>query len=318
MNLRVMYLILVRIAFCVCVLISFQAFGQQDSQYTQYMYNTMSVNPAYAGSRGKLSAAILYRSQWIGIKGAPETQTFNVHSPIDENLGLGLSVVNDNIGNGTVSETNIDLNLSYTIAVGEKQKMSFGLKAGGHILNINPTKLAGYQNFSEETDFQGIDHKFSPNIGAGVYYHTQKFYAGISVPNLLEIQHFENSPNTGNVSYEKMNLYFISGYVHHFSKDLKFKPAALLKMVSGSPLQVDLSTNFMYKEKFILGAGYRWNGTFSVLTGFNIAPNFLIGLAMDKETTALGNTSFDNSSFEILLRYELLKKVDKLITPRFF
>ena len=148
--------------------------AQQDAQYTQYMFNTISVNPAYAGSRGQLSFAGLYRSQWLGLNGAPESFTLNLHSPIrNSKLGYGVSVVNDNIGDGTVQETYLDVVLSYTIDVSDYAKLSFGLKGGGNFLNLDFTKL---RNFDAEVVQQDdIDNRFAPNFGLGVYYHTDKF-----------------------------------------------------------------------------------------------------------------------------------------------
>lgn len=294
--------------------------AQQDAQYTQYMYNTMSVNPAYAGSRGALSIAALHRSQWIGLDGAPTTQTLNVHSPIGKSVGLGLSIVNDEIGEGVNQETNFDVLFSYTIPTSDTGKLSFGIKGGGHLLNIDFTVLNQYVQELDGTN--NIDNKFSPNIGAGVYYHTNKFYLGLSVPNFLETEHFEPSSNSNESSSylasERMNFYMITGYVFDLSDTWKLKPALLTKWVEGAPLQVDMSANFWFNQKLSLGAAYRWDAAWSVLTGFQITDSFMVGLAYDKETTDLGNTTFNDGSFEVFLRFELFKNLDKIISPRFF
>ncbi len=293
--------------------------AQQDAQYTQYMYNTIVVNPAYAGSRGVFSAAALHRSQWVGLDGAPTTQTLNVNSPVSKNLGLGLSVVRDEIGNGTLAETSFDASASYTIRTSRTAKLSFGLKAGGHLLNVNYAQLSGYGIDKMASDLPQADKKFSPNIGVGVYYHTDKFYLGLSAPNLLETEHFDTSKSSGShLATERINYYAIAGYVFDLSYNLKFKPAVLFKAVSGAPLQADVSANFMYNEKFTFGAAYRWDAAVSALVGFQISDSFMIGVGYDKETTALGNSSFNSGSFEIMLRYELYSKVKRLITPRFF
>lgn len=167
--------------------------AQQDAQYTQYMYNTIAINPAYAGSRGVMSIAALHRSQWVGLDGAPTTQTLNLHAPTGKRVGLGLSIVNDEIGNGTSQQTYFDGAFSYTIPTGTNGKLSFGLKAGGHLLNIDFSKLSGFSEEQGSNGFQSIDKKFSPNFGAGVYFHSNKFYAGLSVPNFLETEHFDSS-----------------------------------------------------------------------------------------------------------------------------
>ncbi len=295
--------------------------GQQDAQYTQYMYNTMSVNPGYAGSRGQFSAAALYRSQWVGLNGAPETFTLNLHSPIrDSNLGYGVSVVNDNIGDGTVSETNIEAVLSYTIDVSLEGKLSFGLKAGGHLLNLDFNKLRNFDAEPVSTD--NIENRFSPNFGLGIYYHTNTFYAGLSAPNLLQTEYFDNGQQDANsvqfLSKERINFYLITGVVLDLNGNLKFKPAVLTKMVGGAPLQVDLSASFLFNDKFSFGAAYRLDAAVSGLVGFQISEQLMLGLAYDRETTALGGTQFNDGSFEVFLRYELVKSFQRLVSPRFF
>lgn len=115
-----------------------------------------------------------------------------------------------------------------------------------------------------------------------------------------------------------MNFYLITGYVFDLNPSLKFKPAALLKAVSGAPLQIDVSANFMFNEKFTIGADYRWDAAFSSLFGFQITDKFRLGLAYDREVTELGNSSFNDGSFEVLLRYELWSKYKNIIAPRFF
>ncbi len=294
--------------------------AQQDAQYTQYMFNTLSVNPAYAGSRGQFSAAALYRSQWVGLAGAPESFTLNLHSPIRESkVGYGLSVINDNIGEGTVQETDIDAVVSYSLDVSENAKLSFGLKVGGSILNLDFSQLRNFD--SEAIDGNNIDNQFSPNFGLGVYYHSKKFYAGLSAPNILETEYFDNQNSTGGVNFlarERINLYLITGYVFDLNNNFKFKPAALLKAVGGAPLQVDVSANFLFNDKFMFGAAYRWDAAVSGLLGFQISDQMMLGLAYDRETTALGGTQFNDGSFEVFLRFELVKSFEKLVSPRFF
>ena len=300
-------------------LASASTLAQQDAQYTQYMYNTMSVNPAYAGSRGQLSMAALYRSQWIGLEGAPRTFTLNLHSPIrNSRVGYGISVVNDNIGDGVVQETYIDAAFSYTIDVSRDAKLSFGLKAGGNLLSLDVSGLQKYQEEFVDTD--NIDNRFTPNFGLGIYYHTDRFYAGLSAPNLLESEHFDNSAGESSsfLSVDRVNFYMITGYVFDLNANLKFKPALLTKVVSGAPLQLDLSGTFLFNEKFSFGAAYRWDAALSGLLGFQLNEQLMIGLAYDRETTELGGTQFNDGSVEILLRWELVKSYGRLVSPRFF
>lgn len=293
--------------------------AQQDAQYTQYMYNTLSVNPAYAGSRGVFSVTGLHRSQWIGLDGAPSTQTLNLHSPVGKRVGVGMSIVNDEIGNGTRSETYFDASFSYTIPLSNSQKLSFGLKAGGHLLNIDFSKLAGFTDEQGANGIVNIDNKFSPNFGAGLYYHTDSFYLGFSIPNFLETEHFDSSGTSSSfLGKERISYYLISGYVFNLNSNLKFKPTILMKMVAGAPLQVDLSTNFLIGDKLLLGAAYRLDASISGLAGFQVSDKFMLGIAYDRETTELGNTSFNDGSFEVFLRFELFNNQNRVITPRFF
>ncbi|GAB5539523.1 MAG: type IX secretion system membrane protein PorP/SprF [Salibacteraceae bacterium] len=295
--------------------------AQQDAQYTQYMFNTLSVNPAYAGSRGQLSFAGLYRSQWVGLDGAPETFTLNLHSPIrNSRLGYGVSIVNDNIGDGVVQQTYLDAVVSYTIEFAREAKLSFGLKMGGNMISLD---FNGLRNFDQEVVQQdNIDNQFNPNFGLGLYYHTDRFYAGVSAPNILETEYFDNSGGDANsvnfLSAQQINLYLITGYVFDIGADLKFKPALLTKAVGGAPLQVDLSANFLFADRFSFGAAYRWDAAVSALAGFQITDQIMLGLAYDRETTELGGTQFNDGSFEIFLRLELLKSFQRTVSPRFF
>ncbi|MDO6598341.1 type IX secretion system membrane protein PorP/SprF [Oceanihabitans sp. 2_MG-2023] len=294
----------------------FENFAQQEAQYTQYMYNTMSINPAYAGSREVLSIVGLYRTQWVGLEGAPNTQTLSVHSPIgsSEKLGLGLSIVNDNIG--PTHETNFDIDLSYTLHTSDKGRFSFGLKAGGHLMNINYDELNRY-NEGDAVLPTGSISEFSPNVGVGLYYrHADKWYLGVSAPNLLETEHLDEISLS--TAKERIHYYLIGGYVFDLTENLKFKPAFLGKAVEGAPLQVDLTANFLINDKLTLGAAYRWSAAVSALAGFQITEGLMIGLAYDRETTELGKTKFNDGSYEIMLRFELFKKDSKIISPRFF
>lgn len=316
MKLNVKNRIIKRLLQGIVLLFATFSFGQQDAQYTQYMYNTVSINPAYAGSRGHMSLAGLYRAQWVGLEGAPETQTFNVHTPIGyKGLGLGLSFVNDVIG--PTSETFLDLDISYTIDLDFDKKLSFGLKPSINLLDVKFSELnQDTGQGADPTLQQNIDNRLSPNVGAGVYYHTDRFYAGLSVPRILETTHFDESSLS--TAKEQMNFYFITGYVFELNPFLKFKPALLTKVTQGAPLQLDLSANFMFDEKFIGGIAYRWDAAFSAMAGFKISEEFLIGIAYDREITDLGATSFNDGSFEIILRYDFIRAVGNLKSPRFF
>ena len=299
--------------FLLSILFSAPAIAQQDAQYTQYMYNTVSVNPGYAGSRGHISVAALHRSQWLGLDGAPQTQTFNLHTPVGyRGVGMGLSIVNDKIG--PTSETNFDVDFSYTVYTSTEGRLSFGLKGSVNLLDVRFSELNQFA--PDQTLEQNIDNRLSPNIGAGVYYHTNKFYAGLSVPRFLETSHFDESSLS--TAKEQMNFYFITGYVWDLNPFLKFKPTLLTKVVQGAPLQLDISANFMLNDKFILGGAYRWDAAFSGMAGFQISNKFLIGVAYDRETTELGNAAFNDGSFEVILRYDFISTKGNVKSPRFF
>ena len=288
--------------------------AQQDAQYTQYMYNTLSVNPGYAGSRGHLSLTGLYRNQWLGLDGAPKTVTFNAHTPIGyRGAGLGLSIVNDAIG--PTDETAIDLDFSYTLKLAKERKLSFGLKGSVHLLNVRFSELN--QEVPDGLLEDNIDNKLSPNIGAGVYYHTNRFYLGLSVPRFLETNHFDSSSLS--TAAERMHFYLITGYVFDLNHTLKMKPAILTKAVSGAPLQVDGSLNFLFNDRFVLGGAYRWDAAWSAMTGFYFNQGTFLGLAYDKETTDLGNAAFNDGSFEIIFRFDLISnRKTGIKSPRFF
>jgi type IX secretion system PorP/SprF family membrane protein len=295
------------------------SYGQQDPQFTQYMYNTQVINPAYAGSREVLSFGLLGRTQWVGLEGSPETGTFTVNSPIGlyDNMGLGLSIVYDKIG--PAMESNVTVDYSYSINLSYNYKLAFGLKAGMDVLDIDYTRLT----LSEQSDpfFQSnVDNRLRPQVGAGLYLNSDRFYAGLSVPNFLNTTHFDESSlqnaNTNDIAIERLHYFFITGYVFDLNEDLKFKPATLVKSVSGAPLQWDLSANFLINEKLTLGASYRWSAAISALAGFQITPNFFAGLAYDYQSTDL--EQYSNGSYEVFLRFDIFRKSDRIITPRFF
>jgi type IX secretion system PorP/SprF family membrane protein len=293
------------------LLMSLVSYSQQDAQYTQYMYNTINVNPAYAGSRGVLSVFGLHRTQWVGLDGAPTTNAFSINSPINNsNLGIGLSFVNDRIG-PTVENT-ISADLSYTIKTSESYKLSFGIKGTANLFNLDVNKLK-IQNQGDPL-LQNLNNNFSPNVGAGVYFHSDKSYLGLSIPNFFQTKRYDD--NDIAVYKERMNLYLIGGYVFDLSSDLKFKPAFLGKVVEGAPLQLDLSGNFLINEKFVLGAAWRWSAAVSAMAGFQVSDGLYIGYGYDMETTKLAN--YNSGSHEIFLRFELFKRQDRIVSPRFF
>jgi len=286
------------------------SYAQQDAQFTQYMYNTININPAYAGSRGALSMFALYRTQWVGLDGAPVTSTVSMNTPLNEsNLGLGVSLINDKIGPTT--ENTISADLSYTIPTSDTWNLSFGIKATANLFDLDATKLNPIQ--AADPSLQNYS-TFSPNIGAGVYWHSDKAYIGFSIPNFIETNRYDD--NEVAIFKERISYYLIGGLVFDLNDTVKFKPAFLTKMIEGAPLQVDVSANFMLYDKFMLGASYRWSAALSAMVGFQVSDGLYVGYGYDKETTNLDN--YNSGSHEIFLRYELFKNNNKITTPRFF
>jgi type IX secretion system PorP/SprF family membrane protein len=293
------------------ILTCFTGFAQQDAQFTQYMYNTININPAYAGSRGVMSVFGLHRTQWVGFDGAPTTNAFSLNTPINNsNIGIGLSVVSDKIG--PIKDNTLSADVSYTIPTSETYKLSFGIKASANMFNLD-TSLLNPAN-ANDPNLQNFNNEISPNFGAGIYLHSDKLYLGVSVPNFLQDSKYND--NAVAVFQERMNFYFIGGYVFDLSQSVKFKPAILTKAVTGSPLQVDTSANFLFFDKLMLGGAYRWSAAFSAMAGFQITDGLFIGYSYDMETTELKN--YNSGSHEVFLRFELFSKVSKMVSPRFF
>jgi len=292
-------------------LLSLETQAQQDPQYTQYMYNTMSVNAAYAGQRDVLSATALYRTQWVGIDGAPKTVTFGIHSPLkNERLGLGLNIVSDQLG--PAEETSIDANFSYTIPVNASGdlELSFGVKGGLHILDTDWSKGL-FQN--PDRLFNENINLIAPTLGTALYLHSDRWYLGLSVPNMLTTEYYDDFQES--IATERLHYFLIGGYVFDLSERTKLKPAFLVKGVSGAPLIADLSVNALFNDKFTLGLAYRWDDSFSGLLGFQLSRGLFVGYAYDATTTALNN--YNIGTHEIMLRFEL-QQIGKILSPRFF
>ena len=290
------------------------SFGQHDPQFTQYMFNTVTVNPAYAGSKGHKVITAIGRVQWLGFEGAPVTQHLTYDAPIGESgLGLGVNLVNDKIGPS--NEVNFNTNLSYTIKINEHRKIAFGLRLGGRVLNTNWAQANVIQE--ESLSQNNVNGKFLPTIGTGVFYYDKKWYMGLSVPNFLRTEYYDlNNVGKGIVTFERMQFYFISGYVFDLSETIKFKPATLVKGISGSPLSLDISANFLFNDKFRMGMSWRWGDSVSTLLGFQVSKSVLIGYAYDLTTS--NYNLINNGTHELMLRYEIFNKLLKYKSPRFF
>lgn len=285
--------------------------AQQLPQFTQYMYNTISINPAYAGSRETLSVVGLHRSQWVGLEGGPQTQTLSVHTPMrNERVGLGLSFINDELGYQNFSYLYGDF--SYTIPTGEKTKLAFGLKAGFTSYSLDADFR---QSQSNDQVIFGYEDRWKPNIGAGLYWHSQRWYLGLSAPRIL------NTDYSGDAEFEaleRVSYYFTGGYVLDLSENTKLKPAMLLKATNGAPLSFDLTANFLFYEKFWIGAGYRINESAAAIGGiadFQISKQLRIGYAYEYPISDI--RAYTSGTHEILLMFEIFKS-KRIKSPRYF
>lgn len=282
-------------------------FSQQDAQYTQYMYNMNVLNPAYAGSKGITSIGLLGRSQWVGVDGAPQTVTLSLHSPIGKAVGLGFSVIHDEIG--PVKEDDIYVDFSYTIFTSDEGRLAFGVKGGLSFLDVRDIVTV------EDGDPLNIPiHQTSPNFGAGLLYYNERFYAGLSAPNFLETRHLEKEGGVVSTASEKMHYFFTTGYVFDISNNLKLKPSTMIKATSGAPLSVDLSLNLLVDEKVELGLSHRFDDSISGMIGFQVNEDFRIGYAYDHTMSRYGE--FNSGSHEIMLLFDFNRKMIK--SPRFF
>lgn len=301
----------------ILLLASGLSYAQQDSQFTQYMYNTVSINPAYAGSRETFTVFALHRSQWIGLDGAPQTNNISINTSLGEsNFGIGVSIINDKIG--ITDENNLAIDFSYAIETSENYKLSFGLKGSGNLLNVDFNKLN--QSDSNDSNLKtNIENKFMPNIGVGLYLYSDNTYLGFSVPNVLETKHFNIDKTSGSINplaKQDIEYYLTAGHVFDFNRNLKFKPSILVKGVQGAPVSIDLSSNFIINEKFVTGVSYRLNTAFSAMVGIQTSQSWFIGYSYDMDTTGL--SKYNSGSHELFLRYELFKRISKLLSPRIF
>jgi type IX secretion system PorP/SprF family membrane protein len=285
--------------------------AQEKEQYNQYLYNPIAINPAFAGASEGTVLYTSYRSQWTGLSGSPTTGLLSVNGLVSDNIGLGLSVVNDKIG--PVDESSVAVDFSYSLKLNEKYKLAFGLKGSANLLNVDLSKL--YLNdpgdYVYATD---IDNKFSPNVGVGLYLHSDKTSIGLSSPNLLTTKFYdEYESNASNSNITKDNLHFFLTVDHIFdlAPYLRFKPAMLVKVAQDVPLQTNVSANFVIQEKFTLGMSYEFGGTISNMVGLQLSNSMFIGYAYDLTTTKL--PKYNSASHEIFLKYEFLKKKKKFV-----
>jgi type IX secretion system PorP/SprF family membrane protein len=287
--------------------------AQQEPTYTQYMFNTQTVNPAYAGTWESMGFMFLAREQWTGFENAPSTQTFTFQT-LNKNkrVGLGLNVINDKFG--LEKRLSIFGDYSYLIKMDEELKLRLGLKIGFSNYSNN---LSGY-DLIDETDprFQSeIDQKFMPNFGAGAFLYKDKYYIGLSVPKMFNNE-FKDNYNNYSAQAEIRHFYLMGGYVFNLSDNLQFKPTFLSKVTAGAPTQLDVTANFLIAERFWLGAMVRTGDSFGFIAQWIINKNLRFGYAVDFTTTKL--RGYQDGTHEIMVSYELKSLKEVFTSPRYF
>lgn len=302
--------------FCIIVLQGFFAKAQYEPQFTQYLNNELFINPAYAGSRGYAATALLYRDQWVGVEGAPKTATFGFHTPLaHDKIGLGINVMNDRIG--VTNQTAAFFNYAYHLKATETSTLSFGLQGG--IINVEEKLLDLIIIDPNDPEFSNnIPNKLMPNFGFGSYYHSDKFYVGLSIPRFLKNKIDPTSlKNVSNkVNIEDWHYYLYSAYVFDAGENIKCKPSTMIKAVSGAPLEADISFNVLFKETFWIGAAYRTGDAVSMLTQFQITKQLRFGYSYDYALTKLNN--YSSGTHEFTIGYDFTFDKAKIVTPRYF
>jgi type IX secretion system PorP/SprF family membrane protein len=296
------------------LLITQATFAQQDPAYSMFMYNGLAVNPAVAGSAETFSATALYRKQWSGIEGAPETQTLNLDAPVwNDKLGLGLSIIKDRIG--IVENLNINAQYAYRIQF-SNATLSLGIQGGMNNYQADYTSVVTNSQNVTDDSFGENTNRTIFNFGSGAYYYSQRFYAGFSVPHIIN-QSLDGIRNEDGAQSRQYRHYFLTtGYIFDLNEKIKIKPSALLKIAEGAPMQLDISTSFWYNETVSLGFSYRTNDSFTTLFQLQLGKQVRIGYAYDYITSSLSRYTTGNN--EVMLRYELRRKSNKIITPRYF
>lgn len=293
--------------------------AQQDPQFTHYMYNMSSINPAYATDKeGVVNLGGIYRTQWVGAVGAPKTVSLFAHAPIRKRIEMGISILSDEIGD-VVKENNVFADVAYVIPVSENHKLSFGVKAGATFFDANFNGFQ-YTDASPDPAFANNINRVFPNVGVGTFFFTENYYIGFSAPNLLKTKHLEHQDAISTIGVESVHYFLTGGYVFDVNPNLKIKPAFMAKGADGAPLSLDFTANFLLDNFFEVGAGYRMDDSVSGLVNFYVTPNLRIGYSYDYTLSNFGE--YNNGSHEIILLYDLnlsgsgSKGYDK--SPRFF
>jgi type IX secretion system PorP/SprF family membrane protein len=302
----------------VIILLVFQkVHAQTEPMYSQYMYNMLGVNPAYAGNREALSFNFFQRNQWNGIKGAPKTTSISLDQAIKYGkIGWGVQVYDDRLG--VEAATGFNGMISTRIQVSEKGVLSGGLSFGLMNYRINLNEVQNRNN-PNDPSFISTNNPSSwkPSLGMGIYYNTDRFYASISTPSILKsrLASYEDF----NSSIDKSNAFHLfanTGYVFDINEDLKLKPSTMVKMVSGAPIEADLNMNLWLKDIIGIGGSYRTGDAFVGMIELQATSNLRFGYAYDVPFNPL--KYFTKGSNELILRYEFGNYKTKIKSTRYF
>jgi type IX secretion system PorP/SprF family membrane protein len=286
--------------------------AQQDPMFTQYMFNSLAINPAYAGSRGMLSLMLLTRQQWVGFDGAPSTTTFTGHAPLFGNMAAGASVIFDKYG--PVAQTSFYIDYAYHLKLTEKIKISLGLKGGVNHYSIDYNDLSKNDNV-DNAYTNAVEKANLPNFGFGLYLYSQEFYVGLSIPKLIENTYEEEKESFGQ-GKEVRHYYGMAGVVLEGTEDLLFRPSIITRIAQGAPFNIDLNLNVILYKKIWLGAMYRLNDSFGVIMQYQFSSQFRAGYAFDLNTNEL--RSYHSGTHELMINYELNFNKERVINPRYF
>ncbi|WP_407430972.1 type IX secretion system membrane protein PorP/SprF [Arcticibacter sp.] len=296
--------------------ISFGSMAQQNAMYSQYMFNTMAVNPAYAGSRNVVSATALHRNQWSGMEGAPKTTTLTIDAPVrNKRVGLGLQLINDQLG--ISKTTGAVLSYAYRIRM-DKGSLAFGVQGSGVQYRADYTGVDLGSGGAYDPAFAENVNKMLFNFGTGVYYNSDKFYIGLSAQDLLNtrITEYEAPDDAAGGSFKNLHLFFAAGYVFALDETFKLKPSVLVKGVKGAPVEADINAMLWVNDIIAVGGQYRTSADVAGILEIQATPQIRIGYSYDYSITRLRN--FNSGSHEIMLRYEFGFERGKILSPRYF
>lgn len=288
-----------------------EASAQTEPMYSQYMYNMVAINPAYAGSRGVTGLNYFGRSQWSGISGAPKTNSVTLDGVTSNGVfGVGMQLYNDQIG---VFKTNgANLMTSVRTQVSENGVLSGGIQFG---IKNQVRNLTDVVNIYESNDpkFMSNMNTTDATLGMGIYYNSDNFYLGASIPNILKSSdnNLPNSPKVNNT-----NLFLTTGYVFDINNDIKLKPSTLVKIVSGAPIELDLNTNVWLKDFIGLGISYRTGDAVLGMAEVQLNKQLRIGYAYDYTFSEL--KAYTSGSNEITIRFEFGKETKNIKSTRYF